>query len=348
MNPTVSVVIPSFNRGDLIEFTLDSVACQSFQDWECLIVDDASTDHTLEVIAKWESNDPRFKGVKNIRSKGAQGARNTGLMMARGEFVLFVDSDDLLHERKIELHMKEFEKNPQLDMNYACDVFFSRVPGDSDRLWNIPSEADTISRFLHDDVPFHTQSPIWRMSSIRKYGMSWDENLTCWQDWDFNLRAIIRGMQYTALPQVLGYIRNHDSNRISNSPSKKTYKSMLRSVKSVRLELMQRGLFVNDYKNACNIFLLQVLNALFKQKNRNIEMIYAYYDLIVFIMRLNRRISLRLTLKSFYYLLFSFETMHGWTLSYLKQKYCIMRTIESSWAKLTIHEARIVQYPQNQ
>jgi len=123
---------------------------------------------------------------------------------------------------------------------------------------------------------------------------------------------------------------------------------MLRSVKSVRLELMQRGLLVNEYKNACNIFLLHVLNALFKQKNRNIEMIYVYYDLLVFMMILNRKISLRLTLKSFYYLLFGFETMHGWTLSYLKQKYGIKRTIESTWAKLTIHEARIVQDLQDQ
>lgn len=344
----VTLVIPTYNRQYLLTETLTSISTQTYQNWECLIVDDSSTDRTPEVIAEWEMKDPRFKGVRNRRRKGAQGARNTGLMLARGEFILFVDSDDVLHHRKIELQVKEFEMNPQLDMNYAFDVFFIQEPGDYDRLWNIPSETNMISRFLHDDVPFHTQSPLWRLSFIRKNEMSWDENLTCWQDWDFNLRAIIRGLHYKALPQVLGYIRNHDSNRISNSTFNKAYKSMLHCGKNVYCELAVNESLKNEYRNAFNIFLLLVLKSIFRNKKRTLKVIVAYYDLLFLMMKSNGKLSFRMTLKSFYYLLFDFQQLHGWTLSYAKEKYAIRREIESMWATGSINEAHNVNFPSGQ
>jgi hypothetical protein len=74
-------------------------------------------------------------------------------------------------------------------------------------------------------------------------------------------------------------------------------------------------------------------------------MIYAYYDLLFFMMRLNRKVSIRLMLKSLYYLLFDFQNMYGWTLSYVKHKYAIVRAVDSTWSKVSLHESHTVKYP---
>lgn len=90
----ITIVIPTYNRAGVIKRTLDSFLNQTFQDWECLVVDDHSTDNTQEVILEYCRKDGRFHYLLNERTKGAQGARNTGLYQAQGEWITFFDSDD--------------------------------------------------------------------------------------------------------------------------------------------------------------------------------------------------------------------------------------------------------------
>ena len=93
----ISIIIPSYNRSGIICKTLDSILAQTFQDWECLVVDDHSTDNTWEVIDAYTARDARFKYILNERKNGAQGARNTGLYKCQTEWVFFFDSDNQLH-----------------------------------------------------------------------------------------------------------------------------------------------------------------------------------------------------------------------------------------------------------
>jgi len=93
--PCVSIIIPAYNRASLIGETLESVLAQTFADWECLVVDDASTDHTREVVAGYCAQDPRIHYAAQSRNLGGAEARNRGAALTKGELVAFLDSDDV-------------------------------------------------------------------------------------------------------------------------------------------------------------------------------------------------------------------------------------------------------------
>ena len=92
----ISIIIPSYNRGYIISRTLDSIISQTYREWECLLVDDFSSDNTEIIVNEYQKRDPRIKYLKNERSKGAQGARNTGILRSIGEWVVLFDSDNVM------------------------------------------------------------------------------------------------------------------------------------------------------------------------------------------------------------------------------------------------------------
>jgi glycosyltransferase involved in cell wall biosynthesis len=105
----ISIIIPVYNRVHIIQKTLHSIVNQSFVQFECIIVDDYSTDSIQEEFINWQL-DERFSLVKNNRSKGAQGSRNTGLLYSKGTYVCFFDSDNLMKSNFLELFSKKFEE----------------------------------------------------------------------------------------------------------------------------------------------------------------------------------------------------------------------------------------------
>src|SRR5690554_8063110 len=96
--PLISIIIPTFNRAHLIGETLDSILAQTYQNWECVVVDDGSTDNTDEVMAAYMAKDARFQYHHRPpeKTKGANACRNAGLDLAAGEYIVFFDSDDLM------------------------------------------------------------------------------------------------------------------------------------------------------------------------------------------------------------------------------------------------------------
>lgn len=120
MKHLVSIIIPCYNQGVYLEETIASVLNQSYTNWECLLVNDGSTDDTACIIEKWESIDSRFKGYYQDNG-GLSSARNLGLKKAKGFYIQFLDSDDLLHANKLKIALKYLQKN-DLDIvvaNYA-------------------------------------------------------------------------------------------------------------------------------------------------------------------------------------------------------------------------------------
>lgn len=93
-NIGISIVIPVFNRASIISRTIDSFLAQTYQDWECIVVDDGSIDNTADVMANYIQRDSRIKYIVNGRTKGAQGARNTGILYAHYDWICIFDSDD--------------------------------------------------------------------------------------------------------------------------------------------------------------------------------------------------------------------------------------------------------------
>lgn len=201
--PLVSVIIPSFNRATLIGETLDSVLAQTYSNWECIIVDDGSTDGTQGIIQGYIDKDSRFKFFQRDREpKGASTCRNIGLYKSIGEYVIFFDSDDILlpHALFARLNainecneadlwvskggsfvVKEFQNNriQEKEVNWTCnlsDVSFASfmLPDPRKPLWNTPSVT-------------------WKKSVINK--LKWNQNAIIWQDIDLHLRALDSGIQ---------------------------------------------------------------------------------------------------------------------------------------------------------
>src|SRR3990172_11035793 len=101
----VSVIIPCYNRARYLFETLQSVFMQSYSDWECIIVNDGSTDDTENVVLKFKENDERFRYIKK-NNRGVSSARNAGLGIINGEYVQFLDADDIIHKDKLKLSLE--------------------------------------------------------------------------------------------------------------------------------------------------------------------------------------------------------------------------------------------------
>src|SRR5450759_1400233 len=139
--PRVSVIVPTFNRARLIRETLDSVLEQTYADYECLVIDDGSSDDTREAIGDLL---PRLI-YQPISHTGAAAAYNTGLTLARGEYVAFLDSDDLWDARFLERMIGALAAAPWAGFAY-CDYSTFDVHGTTRSGWLTPDEK------LHGDV----------------------------------------------------------------------------------------------------------------------------------------------------------------------------------------------------
>lgn len=118
--PTVSVVIPLYNTEKYIEETIASVLAQSYRDFELIVVDDGSTDESVELCRQFR--DPRLRLISQ-ENRGLAGARNAGIHHARGRYVALLDADDLWHPDKLALHVAHLERRPKVGVSYSQSAF---------------------------------------------------------------------------------------------------------------------------------------------------------------------------------------------------------------------------------
>ncbi|MBE8232297.1 MAG: glycosyltransferase family 2 protein, partial [Endozoicomonadaceae bacterium] len=118
MSIKLSVIIPCFNQQDFISKTLDCVRNQSFRNWECIIIDDGSTDNSCSIIQSYIGVDARFKYFYQTNS-GVSSARNLGIAQAKGEYIHLLDADDVVHECMYEKFISFLDKNVEIGLVYG-------------------------------------------------------------------------------------------------------------------------------------------------------------------------------------------------------------------------------------
>jgi len=212
----VSIIIPCFNAETYIRETLDCALAQTYRPLEVVLVDDGSTDRTLEIA---RSRDPSIIVVRHEKNLGVTQARNTGLRHARGAYIQFLDSDDLIARDKIECQAVVLDADP------GCDLVFSEVREFQDRIENARPEAwrehkerrDQLAAFLVVDA-MAIHAPLVRRSCFeRANGFATDLPFGG-EDWDFWIRACLQGAKFAFLPGVLAFYRKH-ANSLSWSVS---------------------------------------------------------------------------------------------------------------------------------
>lgn len=195
--PLVSIIIPNYNRAAYLQEALKSIRNQSYTHWEAIVIDDGSTDASKEIVTKLANKDTRIKWIERKRiPKGAATCRNIGIDQASGEYLIFLDSDDLLDFHCLAQRLKVMRENSKLDFAVFKMQFFKENPGDDSRLWNIENETPTLQRFLKLDSVWQTSGPIWKTSAVKKIG-GFNEKLYCWQDFDIHLKALFANLNYS-------------------------------------------------------------------------------------------------------------------------------------------------------
>lgn len=199
--PSVSIIIPVHNRADELPQTIDSVLAQTSDDWEAIIVDDHSTDGASDVARRYAAKDARIRAVTLPDPKrGAPAARNLGIARSTGEFVIFLDSDDLLLPNAVADRIALLRAKPELDFGVARTLIFKNEPHDGPFIWTTDTGENDLDRLLRSDVPWSTQGPTWRRSALEKLSLDgdeiWDESVLSGQDWEFHIRAVAGGLKY--------------------------------------------------------------------------------------------------------------------------------------------------------
>lgn len=221
MKPLVSIIIPTYNRVDLIRETLDSLLKQSYPNWEAIVIDDNSTDNTIEAVELMASKDTRItftvKGENII--KGAPSSRNIGIDKSNGDYIVFLDSDDILAGFCLERRVNVLLENPDIDFAVFQGFFFQENPGDSNIIWNQFTKEEDLDRFLRGDVSWSMTGPIWKKYFLVNNYIRFNENFQSGQDWELHIKALIHKPIYKKIRASPDYFVRRDakSTRISGS-----------------------------------------------------------------------------------------------------------------------------------
>ncbi|MCL2326902.1 MAG: glycosyltransferase family 2 protein [Bacteroidetes bacterium] len=201
-DPLISIIIPVYNRQELVKEALGSCLWQTYQNWECIVVDDGSTDNTWQSLEEYAAKDKRIKIFKRLREpKGASYCRNIGVEKSKGDFLMFLDSDDILSQDCLNYRVnKTFEYK-----NYDALIFPTAIFSDSIKnpkyQWNkLIKEEDDLIRFFNMDMPWHTSGPLWNMKNLNRNDW-FNEKAQSFQDWEMHVNKLVQGIKYAKIDE---------------------------------------------------------------------------------------------------------------------------------------------------
>lgn len=261
--PLVSIIIPTFNRAHLISETLDSVLAQTYTNWECLIIDDGSTDHTAQVVQAYIDKDSRFKYLlrSDVYLPGGNGARNYGLKLSRGTYVNFLDSDDVLLPEKLEHQLALLQSH---DAN-CCICQTEWIDVTKNLSLGLRSKSISSHNRLEDYICYQifwsTGAPLWKKEFIMTHKLQFDESLKQSQEYDFHIKALAIDENYIPTAEVLIQLIKHEGNLSNN---------WMASSEKVISNVLVKANTLNNYSSIlskkCQLKLLEMVTLIYKDQ----------------------------------------------------------------------------------
>lgn len=218
--PLISIIIPVYNRVDIISETLDSVLSQSYQNWECIIVDDGSTDNSWDFLSEYIKKDSRFHLYKrpNNRKSGGCGARNFGYLKSKGKYVKWLDSDDIIEKELVEKEVQKLEENRELKFVY-CGMTFLEDKNQQRNSGLISLESGTGIQLLNR-IGIIREYILPGGCTIRKtvipFSGLWNEELKINQDGEFLFRVLINCDWISSIDYIGFRYRLENANKITS------------------------------------------------------------------------------------------------------------------------------------
>lgn len=225
----VSIIIPCYNYGHLIADTINSVLNQTYSELEVIVINDGSKDNTGAVVDTIAAKDARVK-CYSFENTGLGASRNRGLEKAKGEYIQFLDADDLLEPKKLEEQIKLFSTNPQADVIYGSVRYFTNEPFNeadrrrtywgADKEW-MPKYSGPGKQILADCLKgnfAHLSSPLFIRQIVDKTGL-FDNSISAVADHHFILRTVINNASwlYHDTPGTYSLVRWHPDNMSKNA-----------------------------------------------------------------------------------------------------------------------------------
>ncbi len=217
-----SIITPTYNRAQYIEQAIQSIQNQTIADWEHIIIDDGSSDTTAEVVHALQANDSRITYIKQTNS-GAQPARNTGLAHAQGEYIVYLDSDDIAHPQLVEkiAEVLADSKNIFGIPNHQRQKILLNTNGEVEKI--LPATVAHEKAIRLEDIYRSkirtTSSGLFHRRSTVEKTIQWDPEIKRFQDWDFLMQlgnSYPNGFVY--IPDVLvEYFERYGGNSMGSS-----------------------------------------------------------------------------------------------------------------------------------
>lgn len=198
MSPLVSIIVPTYNSASYIKDALVSIINQTYQNWECIIIDDGSTDQTKEIVEPILISDDRFIYHYQV-NQGLSKSRNIGIYLAKGEYIQFLDSDDVLFPEKLSISIEQYQKDGSNKVVYFTDFHFTKDKNPYELNDSIRKHYNNINDLL--PIQFDRLYQEWDKSFIipthsfllpvKIFGkIRYDERLKSKEDWDFYLTIL--------------------------------------------------------------------------------------------------------------------------------------------------------------
>lgn len=193
----VSIVIPVFNVENYLSKTLDCIIEQTYTNWELILVDDGSTDGSVDIAKKYSEKDKRIKVfLRESLPKGAPHCRNIGMDLAKGEYLIYLDSDDIIAPYC-------FKQRVDYMDTHECDFavfpmigFYNSLLDACGRIYGYKPQGDIVCALIARTLPFVVVTNIYKRKELIDKQIVWDTNLRSFQDSDYNLQAIRAGLTY--------------------------------------------------------------------------------------------------------------------------------------------------------
>ena len=294
MQPLVSIIIPTFNSSKYLKATLDSVLSQTYANWECILIDDGSIDLTETISVNYQEKDNRFQLYKRPVDlpKGPSSARNYGVSKAKGDYLIFLDADDLLATTCLDNRVAQFQQNLDCDFLVFQMERFLDEPDFSKK--EIVVEQDK-NRILESFIQLHGQwpitAPIYKTYFFKT--IHFNPSLVVFEDLEVAIKAIVQATDFKIYNTIDCYYRN-DANYKEKYNSIEVKTKMVKCFVELLLSVVElvrqnpekqfknqdiKSYFIESYKKIFRFQILENLEA-FKEDNKKIVHLLAAYGFL--------------------------------------------------------------------
>ena len=208
----VSIVIPTFNSSKYLKATLDSVLSQTYLNWECILVDDGSIDLTETISMSYQKKDKRFQLYKRpiYLRKGQSSARNYGVAQAKGEYLIFLDADDLLSTTCLENRVEQFKYQQDCDfIVFQMDRFLNQPDFSKKEMVIEKDKNRVLESFIHLHGHWPITAPIYKTTFFKI--LDFNSELVVFEDLEVAIKSIVNANDFKIFCTIDCYYRN-DSN----------------------------------------------------------------------------------------------------------------------------------------